>query len=237
MLGPRLGVFLLVDVIFAVFVCALAVHAGIGPADVRHGARQQPAVCPLRWRTSRPRTQAPIVPSVVVGVLAAALLVVNINLPHVIETLCSVAIVWANLAYLLVTLPLLLTRLRRNASRQPCPSARCENLPVTVTGSRVAAHPFLAGPMGTAGQRDRGRSGASSSSSTSAGRVRRSTAPALGPVRGAARHARPDRPGALYYLLFQRKRTGILAEHAAEPIWTIHGAHATASPRSVASGQ
>ena len=58
-------------------------------------------------------SKAPIVPSVVVGVLAAAILVVNINLPNVIETLCSVAIVWANLAYLLVTMPLLLTRLRR----------------------------------------------------------------------------------------------------------------------------
>ena len=45
--------------------------------------------------------------------LAAAILVVNINLPHVIETLCSVAIVWVNLAYLLVTLPMLVARLRR----------------------------------------------------------------------------------------------------------------------------
>ena len=52
-LGPRLGVFLLLEVIFAVFVCALAVHAGIDPADVRDGPRQQPPVRPLRSPTSK----------------------------------------------------------------------------------------------------------------------------------------------------------------------------------------
>ena len=40
------------------------------------------------------RTRTPTLPAVVIGVLAATILVVNINLPHVIETLCSVAIVW-----------------------------------------------------------------------------------------------------------------------------------------------
>ena len=36
----------------------------------------------------------------------------NANLPNVIEVLCSVAIIWANLAYLLVTIPLLISRLK-----------------------------------------------------------------------------------------------------------------------------
>jgi amino acid transporter len=58
------------------------------------------------------RTQAPALPALLVGALAAGLLVLNINLPHLIETLCSVAIVWVNLAYLLVTLPMLVARLR-----------------------------------------------------------------------------------------------------------------------------
>ncbi len=58
-------------------------------------------------------TRAPILPPLLIGVLAAALLVVNINLPHVIETLCSLAIVWVNLAYLLVTVPMIRVRLRK----------------------------------------------------------------------------------------------------------------------------
>ena len=62
----------------------------------------------------------PIVPAFVIGLLAVAILILNVNLPNVIEMLCSVAIVWANLAYLLVTLPLLLSRRRR---REAAPSA------------------------------------------------------------------------------------------------------------------
>ena len=111
-LGPRLGVFLLLEVIFAVFVCALAVHAG----SVRlMFAMARDNNLPFAHSLAHVQawSKAPIVPSVVVGVLAAAILVVNINLPNVIETLCSVAIVWANLAYLLVTMPLLVARLRR----------------------------------------------------------------------------------------------------------------------------
>jgi urea carboxylase system permease len=115
-LGPRLGVLLLVGVIFAVFVCALAVHAG----SVRlMFAMARDNNLPLAHSLAHVQSwsKAPIVPSVVVGVLAVAILVVNINLPNVIETFCSVAIVWANLAYLLVTTPLLLARLRRRVTR------------------------------------------------------------------------------------------------------------------------
>ncbi len=65
------------------------------------------------------RTKAPILPPLLIGVLAAALLVLNINLPHVIETLCAVAIVWVNLAYLLVTFPMLMARLRRRGAYSP----------------------------------------------------------------------------------------------------------------------
>ena len=61
-LGAKLGVFLLVEVIFAVFVCALAVHAGIGPAHVRHGPRQQPPVRPRALARVDAWSKAPIVP-------------------------------------------------------------------------------------------------------------------------------------------------------------------------------
>ena len=110
-LGPGLGEFLLAVVIFAVFVCALAVHAG----SVRlMFAMARDNNLPFAHLLAHVQawSRAPMIPSVVVGVLAAGILAVNINLPNVIETLCSVAIVWANLAYLLVTAPLLVARLR-----------------------------------------------------------------------------------------------------------------------------
>jgi hypothetical protein len=62
-------------------------------------------------------TRTPIAPAVVTGMFAAAILLVNVNAPRIIETLCSVALVWANLAYLMVTLPLLRSRLKARGSR------------------------------------------------------------------------------------------------------------------------
>ena len=82
----------------------------------------------------------------------------NINLPNVIEMLCSVAIIWANLAYLLVTLPLLLSRLRtRNAHSADAPgrALRYRAASARLRGSTV----FLAGPLGALRQCDRGRLG------------------------------------------------------------------------------
>src|SRR5262249_40711327 len=101
----------LADVILATFVCALAVHAG----SVRLVfAMARDNNLPLARTLSHvpQRTQAPLWPPIMIGALAAAILILNINLPHVIDVLCSIPIVWANLAYLLVTLPMLLARLR-----------------------------------------------------------------------------------------------------------------------------
>jgi hypothetical protein len=44
--------------------------------------------------------------------VAAGLLALNINHPRVIEALASIAVVWANLAYLFVTAPRLMRRFR-----------------------------------------------------------------------------------------------------------------------------
>jgi urea carboxylase system permease len=117
-LGAKLGVLLLVEVIFAVFVCALAVHA----AAVRlifAMARDNNLPFARVLSHVSPRTRAPVVPALVVGILAAAILVLNVNIPNVIEMLCSVAIIWANLAYLMVTLPLLLSRVRHPGAGGP----------------------------------------------------------------------------------------------------------------------
>ena len=113
-LGEKLGVLLLVEVIFAIFVCALAVHAGtVRLMFAMARDRNLPFARSLSHVSRGPGH--PLHPAVVIGVLAAAILIVNANLPNVIETLCSVAIVWANLAYLMVTIPLLVSRLSRRS--------------------------------------------------------------------------------------------------------------------------
>jgi urea carboxylase system permease len=111
-LGPGLGRLFLIDVAFAVFVCALAVHAGTVRLIFAMARDNNLPMARALGRVPR-RTQSPTLPALLVGALAAGLLIININLPHVIETLCAVAIVWVNLAYLLVTLPMLVARLRR----------------------------------------------------------------------------------------------------------------------------
>ncbi len=111
-LGPGLGRLFLVDVVFAVFVCALAVHAGTVRL-IFSMARDNNLPCARALGRVPRRTQAPALPALLVGALSAGLLVFHINLPHVIETLCAVAIVWVNLAYLMVTVPMLVARLRR----------------------------------------------------------------------------------------------------------------------------
>ncbi len=112
-LGSGIGTLFLADVILAVFVCVLAVHAGTVRLVFAMARDNNLPFARLLGHVPE-RTQAPILPPILIGGLAAALLIVNINLPRVIETLCSVAIVWVNLAYLLVTFPMLLARFRRS---------------------------------------------------------------------------------------------------------------------------
>ncbi|OJW06899.1 MAG: amino acid permease [Planctomycetales bacterium 71-10] len=110
-LGPSLGTVFLVEVVFAVTVCALAVHAGtVRLIFAMARDNSLPFAEALAKVTGETRT--PIAPAIVTGALAAAVLLVNVNAPRLIETLCSVALVWANLAYLMVTAPMLLARLQ-----------------------------------------------------------------------------------------------------------------------------
>lgn len=110
-LGPSLGTAFLVEVVFAVTVCALAVHAGtVRLIFAMARDNSLPFAEALAKVTGETRT--PIAPAIVTGALAAAVLLVNVNAPRLIETLCSVALVWANLAYLMVTTPMLLARLQ-----------------------------------------------------------------------------------------------------------------------------
>jgi amino acid transporter len=110
-LGEGLGTAFLIDVIFAITVCVLAVHTGavrLVFAMARDGglpwARQLARVSPA--------TRTPVLSVVVIGGLAGALLLANLSYARVIEVVVSISILWANLAYLLVVAPLLVRRLR-----------------------------------------------------------------------------------------------------------------------------
>lgn len=58
-----------------------------------------------------------------VGFIAVLLLMINLSQPKVIEIAASIAVIWANLAYLMVTVPLLSRRLRGRLKANPDPGA------------------------------------------------------------------------------------------------------------------
>jgi len=116
-LGSGWGRLLLVDVAVAIGVCTLTVHA----AAVRlvfamardNGLPGSGALAAMPGSSRTPR-----LPAILLGACAAAILVANANFPRIVELMASVAIVWANLGYLLVTVPLLARRLRPGGARR-----------------------------------------------------------------------------------------------------------------------
>jgi urea carboxylase system permease len=110
-LGETGGRLLLVVVAVAVFVCTLSIQTA-GSRMLFSMARDGvlPFSRALGWIPAR--TGTPAVASVLVGVLAAAVLVVNVNQGSLFLALSSVCIVMLYLAYLFVTVPLLLRRLK-----------------------------------------------------------------------------------------------------------------------------
>ncbi|MFJ5177995.1 APC family permease [Streptomyces griseoviridis] len=115
-LGPTAGKAMLWCVLIAVTVCALAVHtAAIRLAFAMARDNNLPGSS-LLARVS-PRFRTPVLPAVLIGVLALAILVVNIRQPQIFTVVTSIGIVMIYLAYLGVTAPMLVTRLR--GRRQP----------------------------------------------------------------------------------------------------------------------
>ncbi|NMN96274.1 APC family permease [Antrihabitans stalactiti] len=110
MWGP-LGTIFLICIVVAVTVCSLAVHT----AAIRLTfAMARDNALPFGEKLARvhPKHQTPIVPAVVIGVIAIAILVVNIGQPKIFTVLTSIAIIMIYLAYLMVTGPLLKKRLK-----------------------------------------------------------------------------------------------------------------------------
>jgi urea carboxylase system permease len=110
MYGP-VGKIFLICIVVAVFVCTLAVHT----AAIRLTfAMARDNALPFGESLARvhPKTQTPVIPSVLIGVLSILILVININQPTIFLLLTSVAIIMIYIAYLMVTVPLLLKRFR-----------------------------------------------------------------------------------------------------------------------------
>jgi urea carboxylase system permease len=110
-LGLSFGRVLLCDVAFAILVCALAVHAG---AVRLMFAMARDRLLPWSAPLSRvwPETKTPVVPAAVIGLLAIAILAANTNLPKIVELVTMIAVLWANIAYLLVCGAELVRRVR-----------------------------------------------------------------------------------------------------------------------------
>ncbi|MGH8253646.1 MAG: APC family permease [Steroidobacteraceae bacterium] len=110
MWGP-LGKIFLACIVVAVTVCSLAVHT----AAIRLTfAMARDNALPFGEKLARvnPGTQTPIAPAIVIGLIAALILVVNIGQPKIFTVLTSIAVIMIYLAYLMVTGPQLLQRLR-----------------------------------------------------------------------------------------------------------------------------
>jgi urea carboxylase system permease len=110
-LGNTTGNVFLIDSAIAITVCCLAVHTACIRMMFAMARDGRLPFGPQVARVSG-RGKVPVVPAIVVGVLTIALLAVNIGNQSAFLALISVAIIMFYLAYLCVTGPMLLRRLR-----------------------------------------------------------------------------------------------------------------------------
>lgn len=126
-LGDRVGLALLCDVALAIVVCTLTVHAAAVRLVFAMARDNNLPFSEALARMSE-KSRSPVLPAVLIGAFAAAVLVLNVDYPQIIELMASVAIVWANLAYLLVTGPMLVRRLRSGSPCEPRSSEKVFSL-------------------------------------------------------------------------------------------------------------
>jgi urea carboxylase system permease len=110
-LGSTVGKIFLIDVTIAICVCTLAIHTA---ATRMMFSMSRDGALPFSSRLSQvsPVTGTPIMPAIVIGVLSAALLLVNVGKAALFVDLTSACIVMLYAAYLFVTVPMLIRRLR-----------------------------------------------------------------------------------------------------------------------------
>ncbi|WP_394250935.1 amino acid permease [Arthrobacter pityocampae] len=115
-LGTFWGKVLLVDVAIAIFVCTLAIQTA-GSRLVFSMARDGKLPASRLLSTVHPRRGTPVWPSIAIGALAVGVLAINVGNAALFTTLTSVCIVMVYIAYLLVTVPQLINRLRGDWDR------------------------------------------------------------------------------------------------------------------------
>ncbi|MFI5952888.1 APC family permease [Cryptosporangium sp. NPDC051539] len=118
-LGDVFGRLLLCCVAVAVFACTLAVQTS--GARMTYSMAREGAL-PFSKALARvsPRTGTPVITSIVVGAGAAIALAVNVNSTTIFTALSSICIAMLYIAYLGVTLPLLVVRIKhRNTDHFP----------------------------------------------------------------------------------------------------------------------
>ncbi|GAA3389048.1 APC family permease [Cryptosporangium minutisporangium] len=114
-LGDVLGRLMLCCVAVAVFACTLAVQTS-GARMIYSMSRERAFPFSSALGRVSPRTGTPVVTSIVVGVGAALALAVNINSTTIFTALSSICIAMLYIAYLGVTLPLLVVRIKHRAT-------------------------------------------------------------------------------------------------------------------------
>ncbi|MEV4732385.1 amino acid permease [Saccharopolyspora sp. NPDC049426] len=116
--GDALGRVFLADVAIAVVVCTLTIQTGtirLCYAMARDGALPASA----RLAKVHPRTGTPLLPALVSGAVAIALLLVNLGNPTIFSAITGTSVVVVYVAYLLVTFPLLRRRMRGEFPARP----------------------------------------------------------------------------------------------------------------------
>lgn len=110
-LGETWGNIFLIDVIMAIVACVLAVQTGTVRLIF---AMARDNTLPFSNKLSHvsKNSKTPIIPAVITGLIAIGILILNVNIPKIISLVTSMAVLWANLAYLCVTSCLLIMRFK-----------------------------------------------------------------------------------------------------------------------------
>jgi len=109
--GGTVGNLFLIDSVIAITVCSLAVHAG-GIRMIFTMGRDGKLPAASAIARVHGRSKTPLIPSIVIGILTIALLVLNVGNQRAFFVLTSVAIIMFYIAYMCVTVPLLIARVR-----------------------------------------------------------------------------------------------------------------------------
>jgi urea carboxylase system permease len=118
-LGNTVGKAILIAAAIAIWVCCLAVQtATIRMIFAMARDNNLPAGSVLA--KVHPKYKTPVVPAVLTGIIAVVILLVNIRQPQIFTVITSIGIIMIYIAYLLVTAPMLVSRLR---GRWPPPGA------------------------------------------------------------------------------------------------------------------